>query len=146
MIRKLTRQDEELYIKLAQEFYHSEAVLHPVDQANIVNTFHELMRSDTYAECYILETEGKTAGFVLIAKTFSQEAGGIVCWIEEIFIRPEFRGKGIATEFFAAYEEMEPVGTKRWRLEIEPGNKKAQALYERRGFHPLPYKQRVRER
>ena len=36
-----------------------------------------------YVDGYFIESEGKTAGFGLLAKTFSQESGGIVVWIEE---------------------------------------------------------------
>ncbi len=145
MVRRLTLEDRELYKELAWEFYHSPAVLHPVPEENISKTFDELMRSDEYAECYIIESEGSTAGFALIAKTFSQEAGGMVCWIEEIFIRPEFRGRGIGSEFFSEFAGLMPEGTRRLRLEIEPDNEKAAALYKRLGFTFLPYVQMVKE-
>ena len=39
-------------------------------------TFNELMNSETYAQCYIFEKDEKRAGYALLAKTFSQEAGG----------------------------------------------------------------------
>ena len=68
MIRKITPADKELYLKLANEFYHSEAVLHPVPQKNIDATFCELMRSDVYTEGFIIERDGDTAGYALIAK------------------------------------------------------------------------------
>lgn len=145
MMRKITKDDKELYLELAREFYHSPAVLHPVPEENLLKTFDELMRSDEYAECWFLEEGEKTAGFALIAKTFSQEAGGVVCWIEEIFIRPEFRNKGIGSAFFKEFERLMPEGTRRLRLEIEPDNEKAAELYKRIGFTYLPYLQMVKE-
>ncbi|MBQ4061547.1 MAG: GNAT family N-acetyltransferase [Christensenellaceae bacterium] len=145
MIRKLTKDDEQLYKQLAWEFYHSSAVLHPVPEKNIDATFKELMRSDEYAECFIFEKDENAAGFALIAKTFSQEAGGLVCWIEELFIRDEYRGQGIGSEFLTEYEKIMPKGTKRLRLEIEPDNELAAKLYKRMGYDFLGYAQMVKE-
>lgn len=144
MIRKLERSDKELYLQLADEFYHSEAVLHPVPGENIEATFDELMRSDVYTECFIIEKDGCTAGYALISKTFSQEAGGSVVWVEELFIRPEYRGMGLGNKFFDFLFSERPAA--RYRLEIEPDNVRAAALYKRRGFETLGYGQMVNDK
>ena len=78
MIRKMTESDRDLYIEMAEEFYHSDAVLHPIPRAHFEKTAEEALKSGTYAEIYLLEYEGKTAGYGLTARTFSQEAGGQV--------------------------------------------------------------------
>lgn len=144
MIRRLESNDKELYFKLADEFYHSEAVLHPVPKRNIEATFDELMRSDVYTECFIIESDGSVAGYALISKTFSQEAGGYVIWVEELFIRPEYRGKGLGNKFFDFLFCERPAA--RYRLEIEPDNVRAAALYKRRGFDVLGYGQMVNDK
>jgi ribosomal protein S18 acetylase RimI-like enzyme len=143
MIRKLKKEERQLYFDLADEFYHSPAVLHPVPAENYKNTFDELMRSDVYAECFIIEYEGAAAGFGLISKTFSQESGGLVVWIEELYIRQQFRSKGLGREFFEFLEKNRPAS--RYRLEIEPDNVRARALYERLGFEQLDYMQMVKD-
>lgn len=143
MIRKFTAQDRALYLQLTDEFYHSEAVLHPVPPQHRVATFEELMRSDTYAEGYVLESDGKVAGFALLSKTFSQEAGGLVVWIEELYLRPVFRGKGIGTHFLQECIKNRPPHVKRFRLEVEEKNHGAKKLYQRLGFQSLEYQQMV---
>ena len=74
MIRKIKAEDKEIYIKMAHDFYRMPAVDHPVPDSYLEKTFEECLKSDTYAELFILEWEGKIAGYGLIAKTFSQEA------------------------------------------------------------------------
>lgn len=143
MIRKLKENERELYFELADEFYHSPAVLHPVNRKNYSATFEELMRSDIYAECFIIEYREHVAGFALISKTFSQEAGGLVIWIEEIYIKEEYRSHGLGNEFFEFLEKHRPAA--RYRLEIEPDNKRARALYERIGYKSLDYSQMVKD-
>jgi len=142
-IRRLNALDKELYMELVNEFYHSDAVLHPVKRENHEAMFAELMRSDVYAECYIIESGGNVAGFIMISKTFSQESGGLVVWIEEIFIREEFRGKGLGSAALEFIEKKVPAS--RYRLEIEPDNDRARELYTRLGYKNLPYEQMVKE-
>ena len=142
-IRKLEARDKEAYVSLASAFYHSEAVLHPVPIKNIENTFAELMKRDTYAECHICEENGEAIGFLLVAKTFSQESGGIVTWIEELFLKEEYRGGGRGTQMIDYI--MRTFPSSRFRLEAEPENDRAIKLYKRLGFKELPYVQYVKE-
>ena len=71
----------------------------------------------------ILLLDGDTpAGYALLQKTYSREAGGLTIWIDEIYLRPAFRGKGLAKELFALAHTL---GAKRLRLEVEPENTRA---------------------
>lgn len=145
MIRKLTADDKEIYIGMAEEFYHSDAVLAPIPRTFIERTVEEALRSDTYAEIFLFEYEGETAGYALIAKTFSQEAGGMVWWIEEVYIRELFRSKGLGREFFEYIENHKDEGVARLRLEVEEENIRAVSLYERLGYKVLDYMQMVKD-
>ena len=146
MIRRITPDDKETYLELTDHFYHSEAVLHPVPLEYRLATWEELLRSDDYLDCLFLEEDGKVLGFLLLAYTFSQEAGGKVAWIEEIYIEPPYRCKGYGRQFFAWIEaEIEPR-CKRIRLEVEPENARAKRLYASLGYRPLPYEQMLKGR
>ena len=145
MIRKLTENDRDLYIRMAEEFYSSDAVLHPIPRAYIERTANEALCSDAYAEIYLLECEGEPAGYGLTARTFSQEAGGSVLWIEELYIREQFRSRGLGREFFSYIEEKNKDRTARIRLEVEEENTRAASLYERLGYEKLDYKQMVKD-
>jgi len=142
MIRELKAQDHDLFIHLCSEFYHSPATLHALPEEFYENTFQELMRSDTYVQCYIFEHETLPAGYALLSKSFSSEAGGPVVWIEELYLRPEFRSHGLGSEFFDFLEQKHPAA--RYRLEIEPDNERAAKLYRSRGFTVLPYVQMIK--
>ena len=143
MIRKIVEQDRTDYFRLTEEFYRSDAVWHDVPQEYRERTFEELMRSDRYVQAYMLEQDGQTAGYALTAKTYSQEAGGIVIWIDEIYISPEYRGKGLGKEFFVFAETL---GAARLRLEAEPDNERAIVLYRSLGYKELPYLQMIKEK
>lgn len=137
MIRKIKSQDKPQYIKMAEDFYSSPAVLSPVPKSHFEITYDELMKGSAFTEGFIFECDEKIAGYGLIAKTFSQEAGGIVIWIEEIYVKAEFRNQGLGSEFIEYVKTNIPA--RRYRLETEPENFKAQALYKRHGFEHLEY-------
>lgn len=141
MFRKITKDDWELYRHYVDVFYHTDAVNAPVPEENYRATFDEMMRSDAYVKGYIFECEESPCGFVLLSKTYSQEAGGVSVTIEEIYIDPEYRSRGLATEFFE-WLKAQP-GIMRLRIEVEDDNEGAKRLYERMGFDLLPYLQMV---
>lgn len=145
MIRRIEEKDKAAYIEMATDFYSSNAVLHPVPAENFCRTFDEMMSSDRYAEGYVFELDGKTAGYALLAKTFSQEAGGIAVWVEELYIKPEFRSRGLGTTFFEFLENERTDDVKRIRLEVEIENEGAVKLYKRLGYDFLQYDQMIKE-
>ncbi len=145
MIRPITLADRQNYLAMCKEFYSGDAVLHPVPEECFQRTFDALMEHTPYADAYIIEQNGETAGYALLAKSFSQEAGGIVVWIEELYIRPTFQGHGLGTAFFCFLEEQKGDMVRRYRLEYEPDNVRGAALYRRLGFTPLAYGQMMKE-
>lgn len=142
-IREITAADREAFLELMNEFYHSEAVLHPVPRVYMERSFAELMRSGEYLQAWFLEAGDAPAGYALISRSFSPEAGGIVIWLEELYLRPDYRGRGMGGEFLDWMKENVPAA--RYRLEVEPDNHRVKALYARHGFEVFPYQQMVLE-
>ena len=140
--RKINPADRTEFLAMSREFYESDAVLHSIPEEFHERSFEELMRSDVYLECYIMETDGKAVGYALLTKTFSREAGGLNIWVDELYLRPEYRGLGAGSAFFAFLEQTHPAA--RYRLETEPENERAQSLYRRMGYRDLPYLQMIK--
>lgn len=144
-IRRFKETERETYLEMAEAFYRSPAVLHPVPHEYFERTFDEMMRSDAYVDGYLLESDaGEPMGYLLVSKTFSQECGGQAVWVEELSVLPAFRGQG------AGSEALKWVGTRypqarRFRLEVEPENERAIELYRRLGYEELSYFQMIRD-
>lgn len=145
MVRKIKQEDKDIFMEFVKSFYNSDAVLQPIPEQYHINTFNELMRSDIYLSCYIFEYKDKPVGYALTTKSFSQEAGGIALWIDELFVLPGYRSKGLGTEFFSFLKQTIDPSVARIRLEVEPENKKALKLYNNLGLKKLPYLQMVKE-
>lgn len=144
MIRFVTRDDREEFLKLTREFYASDAVLHDVPDDYHTAAFEEMMRSRTYLCGYLMECDGAIVGYGLTARSYSHEAGGPVVWLEELYIRPKFRSRGLGSEFFRRVAAENP-DARRFRLEVEPDNLRAIELYERLGYEALAYAQMIRD-
>lgn len=143
MIRELIKEDKDSFISMVSSFYKSEAVLHDIPKESIINTFNEIVSHSPYAKAYIIENNGQTAGYGLLSSSYSSEAGGMVIWIEELFIRDEFRGYGLGREFLHFIKSEFSSKAKRIRLELTKSNESALRLYLSNGYEPLEYMQMV---
>lgn len=138
-VREIEERDRGEYLKMSEEFYDSPAVLHSIPRAHMEKTFAELMDGQSCARALIAEKDGAYAGYILLALTWSQEAGGKVVWIDEVYVRPSARGCGAGTTLLREAVSRFPAA--RYRLEIEPDNVRAKKLYELLGYKELGYVQ-----
>ena len=129
-------------LDMFDEFYHSPGVLHAVPKSHFERTLNEVYSGSPFIDCYIFEQDGKAVGYGQLSLTHSNEAGGICVWIEEIYVRPAFQGKGLGSEFLN-FVKNEYKNAARLRLEIEPDNDGARKLYRRMGFSELEYQSMI---
>ena len=145
MIRKIRPDDRNGYIEMADAFYNSDAVSHPIPMEYHIRNFEEMIKSDLYLVGYIFEMNGETAGFCVTSKTYSPEAGGMCLWVEDLYVKPQFRSMGLGKELFERIEADYGEKLSRIRLEVDEDNHGAISLYERIGFKRLPYGQMVKD-
>jgi ribosomal protein S18 acetylase RimI-like enzyme len=88
----------------------------------------------------VLEVEGRAEGYALLASFWSNELGGEVCNVDELYVRPSSRRLGHARELLEALAAGAPLWPRRpvaVELEVSPSNARAQALYAGLGFEPV---------
>lgn len=142
MIRKINESDRGVMLDMFDEFYHSPGVMHAVPKSHFERTLNEVFGGSPFIDCYIFEQDGKAAGYGQLSLTYSNEAGGICVWLEEIYVRPAFQGNGLGSEFLN-FVKTEYKNAARLRLEIEPDNDGARKLYKRMGFSELEYQSMI---
>ena len=135
--RPITAADETDFYTMAEEFYHSDAVLHPIPAEYHRRAFAEMMRSGQYLSGYIFTDGDNTAGFAVTNRMMQHEAGGVMVWVEDLYIRPAYRGQGLGSRFLAWLEEQLRGDVVMLRLETEPENERAQELYYRLCYENL---------
>lgn len=144
VFRSLCPADEPEFYAMAEEFYHSSAVLHPIPPERHRMAFQEMMRSDQYLAGYLFADGENAAGFAVTNYMMQHEAGGLLVWVEDLFIRPAYRNQGLGSRFLVWLEQELRGRAAVIRLETEPENVRAQKLYQRLGYSSLGYLQMVK--
>lgn len=91
-----------------------------------------LARED--AAVYRIAENGETAGFLMLARH-----GGTVVWIENLFVMPEMRRRGIATRAIGLAEEIagRDMQAPAISMDVIPQNQAAMRLYHALGYDTL---------
>jgi len=94
IIRQANKEDVSLILGLIKQLAEYEKLLHEVVATE--NDIRENLFGDRkYAEVLIAEYENKPAGMALFFYNFSTFVGKPGIYLEDLFVLPEFRGKGI---------------------------------------------------
>ena len=143
MIRKIVPEDFLECCTMMDEFYHTDGVLAPIPMEQIQKNVRAALEGSPYSELYLFVCDDQPAGYGQISLTYSGEAGGLCVLLEEIYVRPEFQGRGIGTKYLEFVKQEYRDRAARFRLEACPSNQKAIRLYEKMGFETLPYLQMI---
>lgn len=91
-IRKAQRQDVPIILQLIKELAEYEK------EPDAVEATEEILEQSIFdkqqANVVLLEEEGQTIGFALYFFNFSTWRGKAGLYLEDLFVRPEFRGRG----------------------------------------------------
>ena len=137
IIREMREGDRAAVIEMMRGFYASPAVSTNGSEEIFAADVDACVGPSPYLEGYVFEDVRGIVGYGMLAKSFSTEFGRPCVWIEDIFVKEQARGEGIATRFFALIEEKYPAAL--LRLEVEPDNERALHVYEKCGYTALPY-------
>ena len=89
---------------------------------------------------------GRIVGIAYVATILSAEHCGFVAWLEELYVMPSHRSRGIGTALIVAMiERVRRAGIVAIDLEIDAGHSRAESLYRRLGFRPLNRSRWVKE-
>lgn len=99
----------------------------------------DVIADDRFGFILVAKEAGAVVGVAYVATILSVEHGGRVGWLEELYVPPSHRGKGLGTELLTA---VLGVAGKRGLvaidLEVDVEHQRAESLYRRFGFHSLP--------
>ena len=129
--------DQDAVLEMMQKFYSSPAVLTDGSEEIFQNDISECIGNSPSLEGYVFEDSGEIQGYSMIAKSFSTEFGKPCIWIEDLYIKEQYRSGGIGRSFFDFLFKKYPGAL--FRLEAEEENEKAIRLYRKVGFDILPY-------
>ena len=144
-IKKMEQRDTNEVFEMMRDFYDSPAILHDVSEEVLRRDIDACTSDNPYMEGLVFRAHGGIAGYAMLAKSFSTEFGGICIWIEDLYMKPEYRGGGIGTQFFGYLEKTYQGQAVLLKLEVERGNTWAIEVYKKWGYRELPYMEMIKE-
>ena len=81
--------------------YHDEAAL-PHDATHRAAVAGPLLDGSPLGAIWLIGPKSSPLGYVMVTFGWSMPHGGMVGWLEECYIRPSVRGRGIGTEVLHA--------------------------------------------
>ena len=124
--------DVDTLLILIQEFYQIE---HLTFDDNTCDALTNLLNNKSYGGVWLIQHQGETIGYVVLTIGYSLEFHGRDAFIDELYIRANYRGQGIGTKTLEYMQEVcRYLGIKALHLEVDRSNTKAKELYHRFGF------------
>lgn len=145
IIREMRAADGPEVIAMMRDFYHSPALLSRAPEEVFERDVAACVGQNPFVEGIIVERDGVVAGYGMIARSWSTERGGPCIWVEDVHIRPEFRGRGLGTALLRRIARRFAGSALRLRLEAARGNGDALRLYRRLGYEENGYVDLIRE-
>lgn len=127
------KSDVSAWLKMMQDYYSEDGhSWHEDRQSGAVDM---LVQGGVPASAWLIEQDEVLCGYVVLTISFSLETGGMDGFIDELYICPDFRNKGLGGKVLEfVHEEARQQGLKRIYLEVEKGNP-AIRLYKRSGYN-----------
>jgi GNAT superfamily N-acetyltransferase len=95
----------------------------------------ELIAHPEWGRIFLIECDGEVAGYAVLVLGFSLEFGGRDAFVDELFVREPFRGRGLGTKTMEyLYSIAQSLGVRALHLEVERANTEAQEFYRKQGF------------
>jgi len=133
-VRAATRDDLAEIGALIRELAAYEHLEHEVTW-ELEHLDRELFGDDPSAHVLIAETDdGEVAGFALWYRTFSTFRGDTGIWLEDLYVRPRYRRRGLGRELLGMLRGL-TEGRVEWA--VLDWNEPAIAFYRSLGAHPV---------
>ena len=126
IIRSMRKEDSNEVLEMMKVFYASPALISDPSEDVMKRDIADCLGDNPFIECFVFEDgTGVIMGYSMVAHSYSTECGGNCVWVEDIYIKPDYRGKHIAGSFFDYLEKMYKGKAVRMRLEVEEENESA---------------------
>lgn len=116
--------------------FHAEAGI-AQDDAGRRAALEPLLTGSPHGVIYLAGPRRAPIGYAALSFGWSLEFGGLDAILDEIYIRPGVRGRGIGSELLTALPKaLAGHGLKAIHLEVARSDEKARKLYQRLHFTP----------
>lgn len=134
-VRLAVPSDIPVLVELMREFYGESGF--PLETDWAARAFRELMAEPARGAIWLIDDDGAAVGHTVLSVRFTMEFGGLSGYVDDLFVRPAHRRKGVASAGLdALVAECHRRSCRSIHVEVGPDNAAGLALYRRYGFLP----------
>jgi ribosomal protein S18 acetylase RimI-like enzyme len=125
--------DVDILLSMMREFYSEGGT--PFDPDFAREALRPLLEGGPWGQVWLLWDADDLAGYVVLTLGYSLEFGGRDAFVDELYVRPAYRGRGLGRRALSVVEAAcRELGVRALHLEVHRTNPRARALYEAVGF------------
>lgn len=131
--REAQADDADTLLAFMRQFNASQG--YPFEESSARPTLLELLASPSLGRIWLILADQALVGYIVLTFGFSLEYGGRDAFVDEFFVEPRARGRGLGRGALSfALSEASRLGVHAVHLEVERINCSAHALYHSVGF------------
>jgi ribosomal protein S18 acetylase RimI-like enzyme len=120
--------------EMMHQLYREDHSTTPPASRNFQRTIDQLLTHPHAGKIVLFLRNNTPVGYALLIPYWSNEFGGTILFIDELFVSPNHRSQGIARGLFAWLHHHRPFNSLALLLEVSPTNTRAKKLYHSLGF------------
>jgi GNAT superfamily N-acetyltransferase len=137
MWRPARSEDREEIVSMCLALHRGDPGVAAVEAEQVRKTLALFERDRGRGRAVVAEVGDRLAGYALLVPYWSNEQGGEICEVDELYVRAERRGEGLGSALFAAIDAGSFGAFAGVALGVAPANARARRLYERLGFRAV---------
>jgi GNAT superfamily N-acetyltransferase len=133
--RVAVEEDADLFLEFMEAYYAFDG--HGFDREKARAALIPLLRNSDFGRAWLILDGDRPVGYIVICFGYSLEWLGRDAFVDEFYLRDDYRDRGWGQKTMAFLEEAaRELNVRALHLEVVDGNEKAMRLYQKLGFHP----------
>jgi GNAT superfamily N-acetyltransferase len=121
-------------LSLVRRYWEFEAI-EGFEALRVELTLQRLLADPRLGAALVADDHGQLRGYLVAVLVMSLEHGGLMAEVDELFVLPQARGRGLGAQLLTAAETaLGARGCVRLQLQLGAANEAARAFYARSGY------------
>jgi len=135
-VRVATANDIGSLVLLMGEFYAESG--YPLEADWATSSFAALLSRPDWGRTWLAHRREQPIGYVVLSVRYTMEHGGLSGYVDDLFVRPSFRRRGVARALLdELLEDCRARGCRSVQVEVASANAAALGVYAKFGLVPL---------
>jgi ribosomal protein S18 acetylase RimI-like enzyme len=133
--RPATKDDKANLLRMMGELAEQEPGAYYFDEPVVRRVLGEFLAALNLGRVWIFSEGAAPAGYIVLTLGYSFEYHGRDAFVDELYVEPQYRRRGIARQALRFVEEQaRKMGVQAIHLEVDHGNDPARELYRGSGY------------